>query len=226
MAYGLMGLFADALPYMEKSIANDPFSPSFTGALGVYQWTLGDEKAASASLDRSVELGFALVATTKAAMIAESGRPGEAHAYFMAAMKAHQEELPPGFGSRLFQWVLSCAIAKKATWAKRLLWLSIKGRVGNTEKYSDLSFKVMLVVLGEAEAYFSEVRNRPNTYLSGALMNLWTPLPGARKIRTHPGFPKFAEDIGLVRCWQKLGWPPQIQPSPRTDGSNLQFTCS
>ena len=43
----------------------------------------------------------------------------------------------------------------------------------------------------------------------------------ARKIRTHPDFPQFAEDIGLVRCWQVHGWPPQVQPKPGTDGSTF-----
>jgi hypothetical protein len=80
------------------------------------------------------------------------------------------------------------------------------------------------LLLGEAKAFFSEVRNRPNTYLSGALMNLWIPTESARKIRTHPDFPQFADDIGHVRCWQIHGWPPQAQPKPGTDGSNLQIT--
>jgi hypothetical protein len=93
------------------------------------------------------------------------------------------------------------------------------------KRISGLAFKSALLLLGEAEAYFSEVRNRPNTYLSGALMNLWIPTESVRKIRTHPDFPQFAEDIGLVRCWQIHGWPPQVQPKPGTDGSNLQFSC-
>jgi hypothetical protein len=80
-------------------------------------------------------------------------------------------------------------------------------------------------LLGEAEAFFSEVRNRPNTYLSGALTNLWLPTEFSRKARTHPDFPQFAQDIGLVRCWQIHRWPPQIQPKPGTDGSDLQFSC-
>jgi hypothetical protein len=101
----------------------------------------------------------------------------------------------------------------------------VKGDVGNPKKMSSLAFKSTLLLLGQAEAYFSEVRTRPNTYLSGTLMNLWIPTESARQIRTHPDFPQFAEDIGLVRCWQTHGWPPQVQPKPGTDGSNLQFSC-
>lgn len=225
MAYGLMGLFEKALPYMEKSIADDPFSPSFTSALGIYQWALGDTAAASASFDRSIKLGFVLVAVSKAQMLAASGKRSEAQAYLMTSFKDHAKGVPPEFRSRLVQWLFSLAVAKQVGWARALIARSVKGDVGNPKKMSSLSFKASLLVLGEAEAYFSEVRNRPNTYLSGALFNLWIPTESSRKVRTHPDFPQFAEDIGLVRCWQLHGWPPQIQPKPGTDGSNLQFSC-
>jgi TolB-like protein len=226
MAYALMGLFEKSYSYIEKSIADDPFSPSFTSALGIYQWVLGDRAAASASFDRTIALGFLLVAISKAQMIAAAGQRSEAHAFLMTAFKDHAEEVPPEFRSRLTQWLFSLAVTKEAGWAKALVWGSVKGDIGNPKKMSGLSFKSTLLLLAEAEAYFSEVRNRPNTYLSGALMNLWIPTESARKVRTHPGFPQFAEDIGLVRCWQIHGWPPQIQPKPGTDGSNLQFSCS
>jgi TolB-like protein len=226
MAYGLMGLFEKAYPYMEESIADDPFSPSFTSALGIYQWSLGDNAAANASFDRSIKLGFVLVAISKAQMIAASGKRPEAYTFLMTAFKDHAREVPPQFRSRIAQWLLSLAVTKETGWAKALVWRSVKRDVGNPKKLSGLGFKATLLLLGEAEAYFSEVRNRPNTYLSGALMNLWIPTASARKVRTHPGFPQFAEDIGLVRCWQIHGWPPQVQPKPGTDGSNLQFVCS
>lgn len=225
MAYGLMGLFEKAFPYMEKSIADDPFSPSFTSALGIYQWALGDRVAANASFDRSIKLGFMLVAVSKAQMLAASGKRDEAYAFLMSTGRVHRKEMPRELRPRMAQWLFSLVVAKETGWARALMWSGIKGDVGNPKKMSNLSFKATLLLLGEAEAYFSEVRNRANTYLSGALMNLWIPTETARKIRTHPGFPQFAEDIGLVRCWQIHGWPPQVQPKPGTDGSNLQFTC-
>jgi hypothetical protein len=224
-AYGLMGLFEKALPYMRESVADDPFSPSFSSALGIYQWALGDSAAANTSFDRSIKLGWVLVAVSKAQMIAASGNRSDAYTYLMTAFKVHVEKVPLAFQSRIAQWLLSVAVTKEAGWAKALIWRSVKRDVGNPKKMSGLAFKATLLVLGEAEAFFSEVRNRPNTYLSGALMNLWIPTESARKVRTHPGFPQFAEDIGLVRCWQIHGWPPQVQPKPGTDGSNLQFSC-
>ena len=226
MAYGLMGLFEEAYPYIEKSIVNDPFSPSFTGALGIYQWALGDPAAASASFDRTIALGWLLVAISKAQMIAASGRRSDAYHFLMTAFRDHAKEVPPEFRSRMVQWLFSLAVTKETGWAKALVWIGTKRDVGNPRKMSSLSFKATLLLLGEAQAFFSEVRNRPNTYLSGALMNLWIPTESARKVRTHPDFPRFAEDIGLVRCWQIHGWPPQVRPEPGTDGSNLQFSCS
>jgi TolB-like protein len=224
-AYGLMGLIDKGYPYIEKSIANDPFSPSFTGALGIYQWIRGNTAAASASFDRTLLLGWVVIGVCKAQMLAASGKRDEAYTYLMTAFKDHAKDVPPQFRSRIAQWLLSLAVAKETGWAKALIWRSVKPDVANPKKMSSLTFKGTLLLLGEAEAFFSEVRDRPNTYLSGAMTNLWLPTEFSRKVRTHPGFPQFAEDIGLVRCWQIHGWPPQIQPKPGTDGSNLQFTC-
>ncbi|MGA9795603.1 MAG: hypothetical protein WBQ17_08700 [Rhizomicrobium sp.] len=225
MAYGLMGLFDKAYPYIEKSIADDPFSPSFTSALGIYQWALGNTVAASASFDRTIALGWMLITVSKAQMLVASGKRDEAYVFMRTTFKDHAKDIPPAFQSPVVQWLLRLAVAKDRSWAKALIWRSVKRDVGNPKKASSLAFKAMLMLLGKTEAFFSEVRNRPNTYLSGALMNLWIPAETSRKVRTHPDFPQFAEDIGLVRCWQIHGWPPQIQPKPGTDGSNLQFSC-
>ena len=46
-----------------------------------------------------------------------------------------------------------------------------------------------------------------------------------RRIRAHPDFPIFAEKTGLVRAWQKYGWPDVVQPQSGTDSGNLQFAC-
>jgi hypothetical protein len=158
-------------------------------------------------------------------MLVASGKRDEAYAFLRTTFKVHRKDVPSAFRSSMVQWLLRLAVAKDRGWAKALIWRSVKRDVGNPKKMSSLAFKSTLLLLGEAKAFFSEVRNRPNTYLSGALMNLWIPTESARKVRTHPDFPQFAQDIGLVRCWQIHGWPPQIQPKPGTDGSNLQFTC-
>ncbi len=226
MAFGLMGLVEKAYPYMVKSIADDPFSPSFTGALGVYEWAHGDPEAASASFDRSAELGFPLVVLTKGGMLTELGQPRLAREYMLSALKSHRDQLPASLKPRAVQRLICLWITTRAAWAGWLIWLGMKGRVGSSKHMSDLSFKATLVTLGKVEAYFDEVRNKPNPYLSGALLLLWLPSENARRMRTHPGFPRFAEDIGLVRAWQAHGWPPQIAPLPGTDGSNLQFTCN
>ena len=226
MAYALMGLIEEGYPDYARSVANDPFSPAFTGALGIFQWILGDIEAASASFDRSTELGFPLVILSKGVMLRSVGRAREAREYMLTELKAHREGLPPDLQSRAAHYLLTKVIAENSRWARWLMWLSVKGKVGNPRYLSDLPFKSTLALLGKAEAFFSEVRTRPNTYLSGALMQLWYPTEAARSIRTHPDFPRFAEDIGFVALWQQHGWPAQIQPKAGTDGSDLQFTCS
>lgn len=118
MAYGLMGLFDKAYPYMKASVAGDPFSPSFSSGLGIYEWALGDTTKASASFDRTIALGFALVVFTKAQMIAAAGKRDEAHAYLMATAKAHRNELPPDLRSTIVQWLYSVGVIKEVRQSK------------------------------------------------------------------------------------------------------------
>ena len=80
-----MGLFERAYPYMKESVAGDPLSPSFTSGLGIYEWALGDTARASVSFDRSIKLGWVLVAGSEARMLAASGKRDEAYAFLVTA---------------------------------------------------------------------------------------------------------------------------------------------
>jgi tetratricopeptide (TPR) repeat protein len=164
MAYALMGLFEKSYPYIEKSIADDPFSPSFTGALGIYQWILGNHAAASASFDRTIELGWLLVGISKAQMIAASGKRDEAYAFLMKAFKDHAKEVPPQFRSRIVQWLFSLAVTKETGWARALIWRSIKRDVGNPKKMSSLAFSHTLIT-GRGGSLFQR-GPRPAEHLS------------------------------------------------------------
>jgi len=226
MAYGLMGLIAEGYPYIEKSIRDDPFSPSFSGALGTFQWMLGDKTAANASFDRSVELGWALAATSKALMITADHKSDQAHAYFMQTTRAMKMDLPPELKSWFARWLFSLAFTKQIGWARRLIAADLKKKARNPKVYAGIALKTGLMAMCEPEEVFRLIREKPNTYLSGVLFSLWLPTEANRRMRTHADFPKFAEEIGLVRCWQKHGWPPQVQPNPGTDGSGLKFSCS
>ena len=83
---------------------------------------------------------------------------------------------------------------------------------------------LVYLLLGNPKGMFRMVRrySTPNLLLLTSMIFL--PTKEAERIRTHKNFPKFAVEIGLVKGWQTYGWPPQIQPKPGTDGSNLQFT--
>ena len=226
MAYGLMGLIKEGYPYIRDSNEREPFSASFSGSTGIFQWMLGKDQMAYKSLDRTIDLGFVLCAISKSQMITSKGDPVSAHKYLLETLKKHKEDVPPEFKSRLVQKIFSLAINKNVGWAKKMIGKNLLKENNSLKKYSGLSLKSGILTLGEAKVYFDSVLEQPNTYLSGALFNLWTPTETAKSVRTHPEFPKFAQELGLVKLWQKHGWPPQIQPIPGSDGSNLQFICS
>ena len=51
------------------------------------------------------------------------------------------------------------------------------------------------------------------------LQRVWSDLPWAKAFRTHPRFPEFARQIGLVDVWEKYGWPDKF--TPPTGGRNF-----
>jgi hypothetical protein len=71
--------------------------------------------------------------------------------------------------------------------------------------------------MADLRAFLSELRRRRVIRTTVVYIALaWAGIEAATTL-----IPRFAEDIGLVRAWQLHGWPPQVQPEPGTDGSNL-----
>lgn len=105
-------------------------------------------------------------------------------------------------------------------------------------------------VIDLLDAHFGKPNSKSNGYLVAAYLNLNVPerfmsayvehrypvnaagissiwLPGKRTqdLRRHEKFPAFAERIGLVRAWQKYGWPANCTKEQDTDGTNGRFSC-
>jgi len=89
-----------------------------------------------------------------------------------------------------------------------------------------LSSIALNAFIGDAKALFRAIRRYPTAHLYVLTQIMMLPTEEARRIRTHKAFPKFADEIGLVKGWQTYGWPDMAQPNPGTDGSDLQFTVS
>ena len=71
------------------------------------------------------------------------------------------------------------------------------------------------VFMGHADLAMKIFRERIHPANMPALMNLWADVDPLNRIRQHPDFMSFAEDIGLVDAWEKYGWPDLIPSDPR-----------
>lgn len=229
-AYGVglnaLGLFDKGLPLIKEGLAQEPLMPNHSVLLGLGQWCVGEAEAAGHTLDRAFELGSPealwqeayrrsnVISAGAAIDYLQAGRPRLPPVqtqYFILPMTWTMMHLACYRKMGFFRWVLGLAMP----WLTRL-------RIA-TPSYVSIN---AYIFFGSPPGFFRAVRRYTTANLYPFTTMLFLPTEEARRIRTHKKFPKFAEEIGLVKAWQTHGWPPQIQPKPGTDGSNLQFTCS
>ena len=83
-----------------------------------------------------------------------------------------------------------------------------------------------ILSLGDAELFMQAFAAHPYANGSYVLSRLWDGREATEAIRTHPGFPAWAEGIGLVATWQEFGWPDRCRADPGTDGTDGRFSCT
>ena len=75
------------------------------------------------------------------------------------------------------------------------------------------------------ELYMERFVSHPFPLNANGLASIWMPGEPYAALRRHPDFPAFAERIGLVRAWEKYGWPKQCtKRGTRSDG-RPKFGC-
>lgn len=72
----------------------------------------------------------------------------------------------------------------------------------------------MLLQLGEPARSFDLYEHGHSGLSDGYLNWLWQPEPWSRKARQDPAFQGFAQRVGMVAYWKKIGWPDLCKPAP------------
>ena len=221
-----IGLTTRGLALMHEGLDQEPLMPALNAVLAIVQENAGLMTEAEATYRRSFEMGFGDAVVPYAARIARNGRPDEAanflrQNYSKIAGVTRQMLILP-----LSKQFMVLAFVRQSKFARFQLCQIVPMLAATPLVQPNFSIAVTLAWLGHATAFFKAQRTVPTAYLFSSMVAIWSSTDEARRIRTHKDFPKFADDIGLVRAWQKYGWPPQITPLPGTDGSNLQFTCA
>ena len=84
----------------------------------------------------------------------------------------------------------------------------------------------LYLTVGTPEAFMHEFVEHPYSGSSSSIASIWIAGDPYSRLRRDPAFPAFAARIGLVRAWEKYGWPRACR---RADGPNpvaIKFNCT
>ena len=216
-----LGRTRDALPYIEAAIEQDPVYARNYAMLCIAHLNLGDFGKALVAGERMVDLNMPglHLALVQAAM----GDHDAAVATYYDARRFVGTMMmsPPGAGeisdeARDFYLLTAAKGICSGDPEARQTYCNLIDMLHQTlpEPY-DPTVAWPAVFMGHADLAMKIFRERIHPANMPALMNLWADVDPLNRIRQHPDFMSFAEDIGLVDAWEKYGWPDLIPSDPR-----------
>ncbi len=226
MALIAIGQIEPGRRLMTEALQEDPLSAARYSGVGFADWAAGDLKATEKSFLKSCDLGYWAGFVNYIWLCANTGRASTVNAFVDQNIDAVADQAKSHLGSPLALKIYIEGAVKKRKWARWLLSMHSKNRYKKPNAQRSAAGTVPFLYYADAEAFIDSMISRPHPYNCAGLSQLWADTDEAKSIRTHPKFPKMAEEMGLVRAWQKYGWPERVQPQPGTDGSNGQFTCT
>jgi len=230
VAYGIglnaLGLAEQALPLIKEGLAQEPLMPAHLLNQAQCEWALGDVEAAGKTFRRSFELGTPEAVFFEAYRLAHVSSAREAIDYVRARKDRLERNITQYFVIPFTWFLFDMALYRKIGMFRWMLANTMPLLLRSGIATPTLSSIALNAFIGDAKALFRAIRRYPTAHLYVLTQIMMLPTEEARRIRTHKAFPKFADEIGLVKGWQTYGWPDMAQPNPGTDGSDLQFTVS
>jgi hypothetical protein len=224
-AYGVIGLSQTGAELMERGLVWDPTDSVGLLNYAVAKKALGQVDSATSLTQRSVDLGFVPAAGQLCYLLKQQQRNEAALNCWNALSDNFRQRYRPVFNNEQ-QWaMLGRAMFLEEPSAQHIAtqaldeYFSQQGSRANT-------YLLQIYVSVAAPARFMQTFvSHPYPLNSGAISGIWDDMEVHRELRDHPDFPAFAEHIGLLRAWQKYGWPDRCQKFSGTDGSGGQFSC-
>jgi TolB-like protein/DNA-binding winged helix-turn-helix (wHTH) protein len=222
---GLIGRSTRGVALMRQGLVSDPTDSVGLLNLGVATQALGDLEQANSLLQRSEDLGFEPAAGQICNLLSYRQKPEAAYQCWV--------ELPFEFRSRyspLFQNQQQWAALGSAAFlgeedAREMVTAALDTYFSEPGSRANSYLLQVYLIVGGAERFMRTFVSHPYPLNAGAITIIWDEHPAHRLLRQHPDFPAFAERIGLLRAWQKYGWPDRCHPLSGGDGSGGQFHC-
>ncbi|MEM6899725.1 MAG: winged helix-turn-helix domain-containing protein [Pseudomonadota bacterium] len=225
IGYAAIGLHDRALEIAQEWVQRDPLRAIWHGSIAGMHLMVGDKDAAETSLHRCLELGYGAAAFPLAQLIEERDGPDAAVQFMNDSYALLGPNETERLKSPLERWLVFNAFYGQHPLARWLVSLKLKLRVKKTNAQPTLAETLGFYFMDQPKDLMWAILQKPPAYSVFLIARCFEQSVRSKRIRSHPDFPRFAEKTGLVRAWQKFGWPDCIQPNPETDGSGLEFRC-
>lgn len=211
-----------ALPFIEEGIEQDPAQGRSYTVLATAHFNLGQIGPALAAGKKMVDLG--MPGLWLAVIQAAAGEHERATATYYASRMLMNTVIQPPAGTepmndamRDAYWrIVADGVCSGDARARATYCAMLDGLHRTMPDPHDPSIAFPAIWMGHAELVMKLYRECIHPANMVALMGLWADVDPIRRIRQHPGFMNFAEDIGLVAAWDRHGWPDLIPADPRS----------
>jgi TolB-like protein/Flp pilus assembly protein TadD len=206
-----MGRTRDAEVRIDAALTNDPANPLLLFYKSMLRWREGDQAGALAYIHRGGVADSAFGALMQEFYDAARGDLADSARQFADSTSKMGTKIPAGDLQAIYRGTYGDA-ARHQTALKIL-----------DAHLDDDWTPTMLLQLGEPKHSF-DLYEHGHSGLSDAYLNwLWQPEPWSRKARQDPAFQAFAQRLGMVAYWKRLGWPDLCKPVP-ANGADA-FVC-
>ena len=225
-SYAMLGQLDKAERLIEDGLRRDP-----TDATGIFN--LSRIKLAQGKLDeayrlaiRSRDLGF-VPATPTICMIRKlQGKDQAARECWMALPDEIVDRYRPPFNDREAWGQIGATFTDRDERSRQLVLAILQDHFGQPDPKVNNYLMDLYLRAGPPELFMGEFIEHPYSGSSSMVASMWINEPHYTNLRRHPAFPAFAERLGLVRAWEKYGWPPQCRKTGNNSPGQITFNCS
>ena len=211
-AFSSVGLHGEAIPHIREAISIDPLCAVWYGILGGLELMRGDPKAAENALQKSFDLGYGPAGFTVALLIADRANPDDAVAFLTENFEGLGPVEKAEMKSPIARRLVYDSFLRASPFARWIMSQSLAARFKNPKTQPTISNIMGFYFLDQPEKLMRYGLKKPNPYFGYAIGRCFERTPRGQRLRSHRDFPAFAERAGLVRAWQKYGWPECIEP--------------
>lgn len=224
--YAMLGQIDKAEELIEEGLRRDP-----TDAIGIIN--LSRIKLAKGELDeaqrlaiRSRDLGFVPAGPMICAMLNAQGNRQEARTCWAKLPDEITERYRPPFVEQGGWSQIGKAVIDADADARQRVFATLQDHFTKPDPRVNNYLMDLYLTVGTPEAFMREFVEHPYSGSSSSIASVWIVGDPYSRLRRDPAFPAFAARIGLVRAWEKYGWPKACRRTDSPSPGTIKFNCT